>query len=72
MDADQKINRAAEFLPQTSDEELPAVRIGDVLVFVYRQGGVLRVSVDTEDAVQPVEIWMSVNSAVVWPDGNQR
>jgi hypothetical protein len=53
-EADQ-INCAAEFLPQTTDDEKPAVRIGDLLVFVYVAPDaagrpVLRLTVDTEDA----------------------
>jgi len=48
------LNRAAEFLPQTTDDEKPAIRIGDALVFVYvtvADNGrpILAVTVDTED-----------------------
>lgn len=45
-----QLNRAAEFLPQTSDDQLPAVRVGDALVFAYwSDDGALHVSIDTTD-----------------------
>jgi hypothetical protein len=56
---DSAANAAVTFLPgiapEAADaaggpESLPAVRIGDVLVFVYAKDGVLRVSVDLDDS----------------------
>jgi hypothetical protein len=54
---DRDFNEAAEFLPygpgpdaDGGAEELPAIRIGGALVFAYLKGGVLRVSVDLDEA----------------------
>lgn len=45
------VNRGATFLPRTTEDELPAVRIGGMLVVVYvREDGTLCVTVDTEGA----------------------
>jgi hypothetical protein len=58
------LNRAAEFLPMTKEDELPAVRIGDALVFVYlEREGRLRITVDTED-MDP----SSSEAFPEWPD----
>jgi hypothetical protein len=50
--AERAVNLAAEFLPARAEESmsLPAVRIGSVLVFAYIKDGLLRVSVDLDDA----------------------
>lgn len=50
--AERAVNLAAEFLPARAEEDLslPAVRIGSVLVFAYIKDGLLRVSVDLDDA----------------------
>lgn len=66
MDRNERLNMDAEFLPQTTDDERPAIRIGDALVFVYYQEGVLRVTVDTEDEMRPTGLKVNVNSATVW------
>lgn len=50
--AEERVNRAAEFLPQTSDDELPAVRVADALIFAYWKDGILRVSIDTSDIAE--------------------
>lgn len=59
-----ELNHAATFLPATNDDEYPAVRIGDALVFVYlNQEGRLVITVDTED-FDPDEYQMFPE----WPD----
>jgi hypothetical protein len=61
------VNEAAEFLPQRNENELPAVRIGDALIFMYwTEDGDLRVTVDTEDADAQIPVRIMVNSATVW------
>ena len=54
-DQAQAINRAAEFLPQQTDDQRPAIRVGGALVFGYVKVSdagrpVLVVTVDTTDA----------------------
>lgn len=45
-----QLNRGAQFLPQTTDDQRPALRVGDVLVCAYWQPGpLLRISIDTTD-----------------------
>ncbi|BBG05809.1 MULTISPECIES: hypothetical protein [Pseudonocardia] len=45
-----QLNRDAQFLPQTTDDQRPALRVGDVLVSAYWQPGpLLRISIDTTD-----------------------
>ncbi|MFP5070945.1 hypothetical protein ACLFMI_14945 [Pseudonocardia nantongensis] len=52
QDHDQ-LNRSAQFLPQTSDDERPALRVGEVLVSVYwKPGPLLRVAIDTSDLAE--------------------
>lgn len=50
----------ATFLPATNDDELPAIRVAGVLVFVYpTEDGTLRVSIDLDEselAVGPDEL----------------
>lgn len=55
-----------EFLPQRTEDERPAVRVGDALVFVYMQDGTLRITVDTEDTDSPVDIRINVNYDTIW------
>ena len=51
-DHDQ-LNRDAQFLPQTNDDERPALRVGEVLVSVYwKPGPLLRVALDTSDRAE--------------------
>jgi hypothetical protein len=51
VDRADELNRAAEFLPQTTEDERPAVRIAGILVFAYiDSAGALRVTVGTETA----------------------
>lgn len=66
-----RINRAARFLPQTSDDERPAVRVGDALVSVYwKPGPLLQVTIDTTDLADqfpdnpPLQV--VVNNGVVY------
>ncbi|MBC3189468.1 hypothetical protein H7X46_00085 [Pseudonocardia sp. C8] len=48
-----RLNREAQFLPQTSDDERPALRVGGVLVSVYwTPGPQLRVAIDTSDLAE--------------------
>lgn len=48
-----QLNRGAQFLPQTSDDERPALRVGGVLVSVYwTPGPLLRVAIDTSDLAE--------------------
>ena len=57
----------SEFLPATSEDERPAVRVGGVLVFVYQDDdGTVRVTVDTEDHLNLVSIKINVNNGTVW------
>lgn len=73
VDRHDEITRTAEFLPQTTDDERPAVRIAGALVFVYvDSAGALRVTVDTE-TVDAIPEWESgvpmrikVNSGTVY------
>ena len=45
-----QLNRDAQFLPQTTDDQRPALRVGDVLVSAYWQPGpLLRISIATTD-----------------------
>jgi len=45
------INAAAKFHPAHNEDELPAIEVAGVLVFVYMDtSGALRVTVDTETA----------------------
>ncbi|AEA28898.1 hypothetical protein Psed_6827 (plasmid) [Pseudonocardia dioxanivorans CB1190] len=45
-----QLNRDAQFLPQTTDDQRPALRVGDVLVCAYwKPGPLLQVSIDTSD-----------------------
>lgn len=68
----ERTNSEAEFLPARNTDELPAVRIGAVLVLTYvDKRGVLRVTVDTEDATDPVNIKINVNAGTVW-EGSDR
>lgn len=48
--AERKINEAAEFLPQATADEKPAMRVGGALVFAYVENGRLVVSVDVDEA----------------------
>ena len=54
-DTDRTANDAAEFLaasrndPDLDTDALPAIRVAGVLVFVYVDDGMLRVSVDLDD-----------------------
>jgi len=67
--SDLDVNYSAEFLPACNAEELPAVRIGELLVFVYRKDGELRVTVDSEErpfADGPVLVRLNINGAIVW------
>ncbi|MEV1294895.1 hypothetical protein [Pseudonocardia sp. NPDC049635] len=66
-----RLNRAARFLPQTSDDERPAVRVGDALVSVYwKPGPLLQVTIDTSDLADrfphnpPLQV--VVNNGVVY------
>lgn len=51
---DDELNGAAWFQPPSSDDELPCVKIGGVLVFAYFQDGELCIGVDYEDADEAV------------------
>lgn len=70
QDHDQ-LNRGAQFLPQTNDDERPALRVGDVLVSVYWEPGpLLRVAIDTSDLAErfpdnpPMQI--ALNDGIVY------
>jgi len=65
--SDLDLNYSAEFLPAHNAEELPAVRIGELVVFVYRKDGELRVTVDSEELTGgPVPVRFNINGAIVW------
>jgi len=69
-----RINQTAEFLPQTNDDERPALRVNDALVFAYLtedDGGnvVLRVTVDLDDVEldgAPLGVQVAVGDEVVY------
>lgn len=50
--SDDKLNRAARFLPMEAEDELslPCIEVAGVLVFLYVKDGVVRVSVDLDTA----------------------
>ena len=61
VNARMQLLSPAETVPSPEDQGgLPALRIGDVLVFVYSDHGVLRVSVDLDDVdreTSPFEVY---------------
>jgi hypothetical protein len=60
------------FVPARTEDERPAVRIGEVLIFTYTDGdGDVRVTVDTEDVTTEVPIRINVNGGTVW-EGTSR
>lgn len=61
---DDEVNEGAAFLPKTNDDELPAIQVAGVTVFLYRKDGVMRVSVDLDDAGE--------TTPTVDPDGERR
>lgn len=69
-----KVNQAAEFLAMTNEDERPAIRVADVLVFAYLtedDGGnvILRVTVDVDDVepdALPQGIQLVVGDEVVY------
>jgi hypothetical protein len=66
MDFD-KVNMAAEFLPQRNEDEKPALRVGDALIFGYfDEDGTLCVTVDSEDVAGPLVVQVNVNYAQVY------
>lgn len=67
------VNRAATFLPQTTEDEKPALRVGDALVFAYiteDDGGnlILRVTVDLDDVEGdvPSGVQLAIGGDVVY------
>jgi hypothetical protein len=46
---EERLNQAAEFLPQTTADERPALRVGGALVIAHWKGGELVVNVVTEE-----------------------
>lgn len=49
----EQVNRGAQFWPQRSDDERPALGVGGVLVSVYwKPGPRLRVAIDTSDLAE--------------------
>jgi hypothetical protein len=47
--AQNSVNRAAKFHPETTDDERPAIEVAGVLVFTYvNEDGILCVSVDLD------------------------
>ncbi len=53
--AEQEINRAAVFHPQTADERTrPCLEVGGVQVYAYYERGELRIGVHYDDAVSEV------------------
>ncbi len=64
MTGDDKVNQAAEFWAKTDPEGYPAIQVAGVTVFVYRDKGVMRISVDLDDH--------SIDTPMVDPDGEGR
>jgi hypothetical protein len=61
------LNQHIGFYPAREGDQRPAVKVDDVLVFVYRdEDGTYRVTVDTEDCDKPAGLRVNINTATVF------